>query len=334
MTADQVDQWAHDPEQFLKDDDEESVSTTSARKVCLQLLDLMQSKFGAAYVPAITQAVFARLQQSAQMKAAGDAFWWRMREAAHLALGSAAVELTAQTIDLNSYLPILTEDAASSLPCLRATALWCSGQFPAELIDGRFAPFVQSAIETIQLANVQELPVRVFACRGLTSFLPKVPRASVAPLAAPLIQGLLGLLPSLSSEVASTVLDALIVALELSPETTAQLEPLVVGALLTLWQRHLADVMLTATIVDSFVTIASIKEAVIPLAVRAFSASIYEFSLTREFRITSFQFWLVTWRTRTPFPVLLKARCKLSLPWQIMPHLSWYQRCLAWYAKL
>lgn len=173
-------QWAEDPEQFLKDEDEESEAATSPRKVCLDVLELMQNKFGPAYMAGLTQAVMSRLQQSAQLKAAGDAFWWRMREAAHIALGSSALELTPQTFDMNAYLPVLAEDAASSLPCLRATALWCSGQFPVELIDARFGAFVQSAIETIQLSNTQELPVRIFACRALSSFLPKV-RLAVPP---------------------------------------------------------------------------------------------------------------------------------------------------------
>ena len=95
-----------------------------------------------------------------------------------------------------------------------------------------------------------------------------MPRASAAQLAAPLIQSVLALLPSLSSEVAQTVLDTLIVALELSPAATSQLEPAVTSSLLQLWQKHIADVMLTAAIVDSFVTIACIQEAVISLAVR------------------------------------------------------------------
>ena len=70
----------------------------------------MQAKFGDAFLPALTQAVLSRLQQSAQMKAAGDANWWRLREAAHIALGSAAVELSPQTFDMNAYLPLLAEE--------------------------------------------------------------------------------------------------------------------------------------------------------------------------------------------------------------------------------
>jgi hypothetical protein len=265
LTSEQVAQWASDPEAFLKEESEEN-SATNPRKIGLDVLHLMLNKFGATvFLPAHVQGALSRVQQSAQLKAAGDGFWWTVREAAHLAIGTIALELTPELLDLNAYLPILAEDAASSLPCLRATALWTSGQFSSSVIDARFAPFVQAAIQTIQTAS-HELPVRIFACRALTSFLPKVPRPSVAPLAAPLLQGLLALLPALSSEVSEPVLDALIVTLELSPPTTAQLEPVLVGSLLTLWSKHVADVSLTAAIVDIFVTIAGVKEAVGALA--------------------------------------------------------------------
>lgn len=127
----------------------------------------------------------------------------------------------------------------------------------------------------------------------------QVPRASAAQLAAPLIQSVLALLPSLSSEVAQTVLDTLIVALELSPAATAQLEPAVTASLLQLWQKHVADTMLTASVVDAFVTVACIKEASIGLAVRDRDPKLV--LSPPRYRITCFLFCRATCHTPRPF---------------------------------
>lgn len=45
------------------------------------------------------------------------------------------------------------------------------------------------------------------------------------------------------------------------------MEPMVVSGLLQLWTRHVADVSLTAGIVDALCTIAGVKEATSALAV-------------------------------------------------------------------
>lgn len=60
-----------------------------------------------------------------------------------------------------------TADAAENIPYLRSRALWCSAQFAEEVIDAKFAPFLQAAVEVLQPGRPDPLPMKIAACKAV-----------------------------------------------------------------------------------------------------------------------------------------------------------------------
>eukprot|EP00854_Cymbomonas_tetramitiformis_P011224 gene11224-13265_t len=133
MTTAQEEMWMNDCDQYIADMEDDVMS---ARVSGEMLLDSMVDEFGSESLQLVWAATYQRLRESAQVKAAGNPAWWKIREAALLALGSVAdkvqeafpgKDMVLGAIDIPGFFDkLLTEDLGEV--CRKA----CYGVFTSE----------------------------------------------------------------------------------------------------------------------------------------------------------------------------------------------------------
>lgn len=103
MTSEQEETWSSDPNEFVADEDE---VLCSCRVSGIMLLEELVATYEVSAVQSIVQAVERRCSEAAESKAHGRADWWKIREAAILAIGT----ISESVIEMNtgSFLPVDT----------------------------------------------------------------------------------------------------------------------------------------------------------------------------------------------------------------------------------
>ncbi|KAG1664011.1 hypothetical protein FOA52_010527 [Chlamydomonas sp. UWO 241] len=91
MTAEQAESWSSSTNQYVADDDDDAAYT--CRVSAELLLDQSHEAFGRDALIATLDAVERRMGEAAAARAAGQPDWWRLREAALLALGASSDQL-------------------------------------------------------------------------------------------------------------------------------------------------------------------------------------------------------------------------------------------------
>jgi importin-9 len=185
------------------------------------------------------------MQEALQRKAAGDASWWRLREAALTALSTQVSEdMPSAGLDTNSILPsILEHDLRSqdTPPFLRGRALWVAAKlisctaprtqggsptanknnvhgYHSEATGETAEMFMSPAIEC--LGGMHEMVVRVCACRAVAQLVPLIPAVRMQSLLPGAYGALLELMNSADQDVLNLVLVTLHVrTLTISKET-------------------------------------------------------------------------------------------------------------------
>ncbi|RHZ01197.1 hypothetical protein DYB31_003942 [Aphanomyces astaci] len=240
ITRAQLELWTDDPNQYVVDEDDDSLQH-NVRNTGVDLLRELETTLGTSVLTASIQATHQRLTESS----------WRVQEAALLVMGALAEPLlmtratsdAAPTgLDLPSFLTTLFDvmHAAESNIYLKARALWCASRFATVMTEAQLLAFIQVAISGLD--PVQVIPVKLYACRALGTFVQhEKADAILSPFATTIVDRLLHLTVDATPE---TLHVALVVVV---PGTPVQR---VLTCVVPLWLRHLDDRMVHDVTVD------------------------------------------------------------------------------------
>ncbi|BDA48104.1 Importin-9 [Coccomyxa sp. Obi] len=272
MTTDQEETWAEDPNVYVADEEDDMFSVRTSGELVLE--EVLRQADGAAGI--LAGAVRRRMDEAAAAQAAGDAGWWRLREAALLAVGAVSDPLleapgaSDADFDLGSFLQnVLAHDLQSpnSPPFLIGRALWVASRLAPALGGDRLVQYLQAAVQALKSGSTGT--VQVGACRAIASLVPRAPRPALQPLLDPIYEGLGRLLGEFSEETLHLVLEALAVLVEADGVAGARWEPRLSPAVLQIWAAHVKDPLLSMDAVAVIQGLASIPAALPSLQERA-----------------------------------------------------------------
>lgn len=263
-----TDLWSSDPNQFVADDEDDTWAY-SPRTAAVDLFDEMVEVFGNDGLTAVVSAASAKMQEAAARMQAQNPHWWKLREAAELALGTIADELIDQQmqgvriLDIETMLrSVLVQDLdvncvfhsvafilmSAATEFLRGRALWLSSRLAGGASVDLWGPYVGCAVQA--LSTTSPIPVRVSACRALAKFCPRIDKQQLAPLLPAIIQGVAALANQGGEELLTLVLEVLTRLAKLNPEVTAQFESALSVLALSTWSAHSEDATLTDDAVE------------------------------------------------------------------------------------
>ncbi|RHY13784.1 hypothetical protein DYB36_002521 [Aphanomyces astaci] len=218
ITRAQLELWTDDPNQYVVDEDDDSLQH-NVRNTGVDLLRELETTLGTSVLTASIQATHQRLTESS----------WRVQEAALLVMGALAEPL------------LMTNGMYVSIDIyLKARALWCASRFATVMTEAQLLAFIQVAISGLDPAQV--IPVKLYACRALGTFVQhEKADAILSPFATTIVDRLLHLTVDATPE---TLHVALVVVV---PGTPVQR---VLTCVVPLWLRHLDDRMVHDVTVD------------------------------------------------------------------------------------
>lgn len=249
MTQEQVEEWSQSPDQYVVDEEEETFSVRVSGEL---VLDELMDAFPEAAAAAVAAALHRRLQEAAQAKAEGNSEWWRVREAALLAVGAVAeavLEVQAQqeqpALDIPALLHnVLHQDLTTpnTPPFLTGRALWMAARLAEAVSNEDSIPFLQAAAGG--LAPGQAPPVQIGACRAIVHLCQRITGAALQPHLPQIYQGLGALLQGSGEDTLHLVLESLATVIQGDQEKAASWEAHISPCVIQLWARHIADPML------------------------------------------------------------------------------------------
>ncbi|KAG0591650.1 hypothetical protein M758_1G229200 [Ceratodon purpureus] len=281
MTEEQVQTWSSDPNQYVADEDD---VTYSCRVSGILLLEELVAVFEMDGLRLIVEAVQQRLIEASQAKAQGRTDWWKLREAAILAIGTVANSLheVANTVDESkagsltfNFEPfldsILAEDLGSAgvqeCPFLHGRALWAAAKFSTAIDKARSEKFFYAAI--MGLGDGMPAPIKVGACRALAQLFEQVDVPSLRPHLGSVFAALAKLLQEASDETLHLVLETLQAAIKADDQAAAAAEPVISPLLLNIWALNVSDPFISFDSLDTLDSLKKVPGCAQPLALRA-----------------------------------------------------------------
>ncbi|KAF0682433.1 Aste57867_25446 [Aphanomyces stellatus] len=252
ITQAQLELWNDDPNQYVADEDDDSLQH-NVRNTGADLLRELETALGMSVLVATVQATQQRLAEPS----------WRVQESALLVMGSLAEPLlmavrvgsdSVDGLDLPRFLTTLFDvmQSADSNIYLKARALWCASRFSPVMTEAQLLAFIQVAISGLDPAQV--IPVKLYACRALGTFVPLEKADALLPqFVTHVIERLLHLTVEATTETLHVVLETLALVVGVNG-AQASLQP-ILQVTLPLWIHHLDDRMVHDVTVDILSTL-------------------------------------------------------------------------------
>ncbi|KAF9590930.1 hypothetical protein IFM89_000475 [Coptis chinensis] len=189
-------------------------------------------------INAILEAAQRRFAESQLEKAAGSVFWWRISGSSRSDFG-------------NLMEQILTEDIGTGVheyPFLHARALSAVASFSSLISQRVLDQFLYAAMKTISLDV--PAPVKVGACRALSSLLPEADKGILQPHIMNLFSSLMDLLKHASDETLHLILETLQAAVKAGDDAIVTIEPIISPMMLNMWASHVSDPFISIDAVE------------------------------------------------------------------------------------
>ncbi|KAK7275122.1 hypothetical protein RIF29_16229 [Crotalaria pallida] len=273
MTEHQVHTWSVDANQFIADEED---NTYSCRISGVLLLEEVANSFGDEGVLAIIDAGKQWFTESQIRKAAGNASWWRIREATLFALSSLSEHLfeTEESGSEASSLKhlveqIITEDSLIGpleYPFLYARIFTSVVKFSSVISSDVLEHFLHAAMKAITM-DVPP-PVKVGACRALSQLLPEAKNEIVQPQLLGLFSALTDLLNQASEETLHMVLETMLAAVKAGRESSSLVEHIISPVILNVWALHVSDPFISIDALEVLEAIKCIPGCIHPLVSR------------------------------------------------------------------
>ncbi|KAK5582639.1 hypothetical protein RB653_004224 [Dictyostelium firmibasis] len=247
MNYELVDLWDSDPNLFLENEDDTTytprvVSTTLVQSMC----DIYKSD-GTKYLFEVISETLIKAQEE---KTKSNKNWWKIREAALVALCDSSQSLSKiKQFDVVSFLStnliqdfqdtINENDEDQGSLILRGRSLICASKF-AKLVDPSISlPFFNQAVILI----TQNVPItlKLTAVMAIGSFAPKISPQSIVDYIPSTVQALIAMINQLSEDSLLLVLDCIKMLIRIDKDITGQLEPLLIPHLSQTWINYAND---------------------------------------------------------------------------------------------
>ncbi|WJX57865.1 uridine/cytidine kinase [Trifolium repens] len=269
MTEQQVHTWSVDANQFIADEED---ATYSCRISGVLLLEEVVNSFDDEGFLAIIDAAKQWFNESQIRKVAGNASWWRIREATLFALSSLSEQLleTQESSNMKNMIEqIVVEDFlidSLEYPFLYARIFTSVAKFSSVISSEVLEHSLDAALKAITM-NVPP-PVKVGACRALAQLLPKAKKEIVQPQLFGLFSSLTDLLNHASDETLHMVLETLQEAVKAGNESPEIVERVISPVILNVWASHISDPFISIDALEVLEAIKSIPGCIHPLVSR------------------------------------------------------------------
>ena len=219
------------------EDEDEDTFAYSVRISSQDLLLALCEEFELECCASLAQAITRHVTGAKTMRASGQEEWWKLHEAAMLALGSAQEVIETQIkagnvqFDIGSFMTdVVLADLNSPVhPFLLGRCLWVASKFPGHLQQQTITSFLEGTV--LGLGQDQPHPVRISAVRAIWGFCHHLKsrtdtdnsRQLLVPLLPALVDGLVSMATNFShsSEILGLILENLAVVLSCDPQFTA-----------------------------------------------------------------------------------------------------------------
>jgi len=285
ITEEQCTKWTDNPDSFVEEEDEDTFAY-SVRISSQDLLMALSEEFEVECCASLAQAIERHVGEAAAQRAQGKEEWWKVHEAAMLALGSAQETIEAQIkegrvqFDLGSFMTdvVLADLNSPAHPFLLGRCLWVGSKFPSHLHQAAIASFLEGTVRGLHQA--QPHPVRISAVRAIWGFCNHLrgskgeqdsPRRQLlVPLLPALVDGLVSMASNFShsSEILGLILENLSVVLSCDQKFTAQQEAKVAPLAIAMFLKYNSDPVITSLSQDIFKVLSSNPDCAAPLQAR------------------------------------------------------------------
>ncbi|XP_066919668.1 importin-9-like isoform X2 [Clytia hemisphaerica] len=232
ITDEQVDLWSNDPNQFVEDEDEETLSYSVRISAQFLILTLCQ-RFKEA-PQKLFNAVGRLKLKGDELRTQGDEHWWKYYEVILLCLGYVQQSILekVETGELkddfkNSVKEMLvtacSTEAGSAF--LVGQSFWTSSKLAAILDDQSISHFLQATVGA--LGEGQNTVLRVFAVKSLYGFCDYLRDSNKTNLLHPFLEqiaaGILSMATQFSESVLALTLETLMIVIKVNLEFTSTL---------------------------------------------------------------------------------------------------------------
>lgn len=277
ITMNQMEVWEEDPNKYVADEDDDSLSY-NIRNAATDLLTELEAVLGRKAVVAALSAVQRHLNATENSN-------WRLQESALLVVGCLAAPTLAalsknasdvgELMNLSSFLQTLftVMNMANEEIYLRARALWCASRLAKGMNPEMLDMFLQVAISGLE--HNQVLPVRMYACRSIGAIIKlESGKSRLQGAATAVITRLTHLAEQATDETLHIALETLVVVLQETEMLDVESAKTVVTCFLYHWSQNLNDPLISELIdgafgalveIDNLEIIASLHEQVLPV---------------------------------------------------------------------
>ena len=255
--------WLKDMNQFIQDDEEDSL-TFNVRVAIQELLATLVSTYRKEAIQALCESTTNLLQIAQQKHSASPALWWKTTEACLLALGLHCNELvdaiqssgSLNKYDLNAVFQHFVIDAVKSFdfPFLQGRALWFSGRF-AEVLPSQLAnDLLHCSVSAICQQEVRPT-VRICALKAIRGFCTDNSSDTLSKYQGQLIDGMTALAANASEDSLSLIFETMMTVVSINPSITVQYEPVLSQFLMDVWARTCKDLLMADLVEEMFKTL-------------------------------------------------------------------------------
>ncbi|XP_054640223.1 importin-9 isoform X2 [Dunckerocampus dactyliophorus] len=278
MTEDQIKVWSSNPQQFVEDEDDDTLSYTvriSAQDLLLAVAAEFQNESAAALAAAATR----HLQEAEQAKNSGNEHWWKIHEACMLALGSVKNIITENVksgriqFDMHGFLAgvVLADlNLAAVSPFLLGRALWAASRFTTAMSPELIQQFLQATVSGLH--DSQPPSVRVSAVRAIWGYCDQLKLSEnthiLQPYLPSVLEGLVQLAAQFTSEVLALVMETLCIVCTFDPAFTTSAENKICPLTIAVFLKYSNDPVVASLAQGIFKELSQIEGCQGPMQMR------------------------------------------------------------------
>ncbi|XP_061795398.1 importin-9 [Nerophis lumbriciformis] len=278
MTEDQIKVWSSNPQQFVEDEDDDTLSYT-VRISAQDLLLVVAAEFQNESAAALAAAATRHLQEAEQAKNSGNEHWWKIHEACMLALGSVKNIITENVkngriqFDMHGFLAgvVLADlNLAAVSPFLLGRALWAASRFTAAMSPELIQQFLQATVSGLH--DSQPPSVRVSAVRAIWGYCDQLKLSEntliLQPFLPSILDGLVQLAAQFASEVLALVMETLCIVCTFDPAFTTSAENKICPLTIAVFLKYSNDPVVASLAQGIFKELSQIEGCQGPMQIR------------------------------------------------------------------
>ncbi|KAG0294306.1 hypothetical protein BGZ98_001817 [Dissophora globulifera] len=285
MTDDQAESWNSDPNHFIADEDDDSLSF-NLRIAAQEVISTLVDDYEEQTLEALSMGVNKEVTLSMEERSTGNLNWWKLQESSLLAVGLVSGLLCSlikggvvPPIDIRGLFDhvVLTNLSAHDFPFLQGRSFVFASQFAPILPASLASQYVSAAVEAI--LNAPSAVVKVSALKALNNFNQFLDKQYVLPHQRSIIQGVAPMIEVTTEETLSLIFRTLATTSKIDENVAAEYESILGPLALDTWTKFPAEHAMSADVMDFIDTLAANPHMNPALSARAMPALLNVISL-------------------------------------------------------